>query len=85
MIRPTVTHRQISDVSPLDELASLCIRMMLCAAQVKNVALRALIRLASEELAAIEGHEAVAEVHARLVRINHERKNNTFRAQAVRR
>lgn len=85
MSGPVVVHRPLTDVSPIDELAGRCIGLMLCAAQVPNVALRALIRLASEELARMDGHEAVAEFHAKLVHRNHERQISTLRPQRVRR
>ena len=69
-----VTRRPIRTDGPstIDQMAGLAIELVLCTAQAKNVALRAVIRLAGNALVEIEGHDAVSQEFARRSRIHAE-------------
>lgn len=70
----TVIRKEIGEApSALDEIASAALVLVLHAATVKNVALRAVIRLAAQALADIEGHDATSQVLAALSRRHAER------------
>lgn len=67
------------EVSALDELAGLAVRLVLAGAVKKPAAMLALSRLAMDEFAVLEGHANAAQHHARQSRIHQERSTNLLR------
>jgi hypothetical protein len=65
--------------SPIDEIAAHAVQLVLLATRSQAAAMGALIRLAGEEFARLDGEEMASQLHARRSRIHQERASNRLR------
>lgn len=65
--------------NPIDEIAAHAVQLVLLAARSQSAAMGALIRLAGDEIARLDGEEMASALHARRSRIHQERASNRLR------